>query len=79
VAAIARTRAFESTEVRRFGWSRGYGRDEWLEQLRTHSDHQALPSAELDELLDEIGAAVDALGGAVELPYTTILVTSRRR
>jgi SAM-dependent methyltransferase len=78
-AAIAGTGAFEAPEVHRFAWRRRYGRTEWLEHLRSHSDHQALPAARLDELLDEIGAAVDALGGAVELPYTTILVTSRRR
>jgi len=53
-------------------------RDEWLDQLPTQSDHSQLPPAKLQEVLEGIGAAVDALGGSFTMRYTTLVVTAAR-
>jgi hypothetical protein len=41
-AALNDSGLFEPAEIRRFGWSRAYSTDEWLQFIATHSDHQAL-------------------------------------
>jgi SAM-dependent methyltransferase len=79
VGAIEQSGAFLEVELHRFAWSRRYETGEWLEHLSTHSDHQTLPPAVLETLLGEIRSAVEALGGGVELPYQTVLLTSRRK
>lgn len=77
--SITASGRFEPVEVRRFPWVRRYETSEWLEHLSTHSDHQALAPEALAALLAEVGAAVEALGGVVEMAYETVLVTARRR
>ena len=69
---------FEPAEIRRFGWSRAYSTDEWLQFIATHSDHQALGERRLGALLDAVGAEINALGGSFEYPYETVLVTAAR-
>ncbi len=70
---------FEAAERASFPWSRRYETAGWLDHLRTHSDHQTLPAARRERLLGEIGAQLDAMGGAFEMPYRTVLVSARRR
>ena len=53
-------------EDRSFTWEHTYTRDEWLDQLPTHSDHRTLPSDVLRRLLAGIGDVIDANGGALE-------------
>jgi SAM-dependent methyltransferase len=77
-AALDASGLFEPAEVARFGWTRCYTTDEWLEFLTTHSDHQALAGPRLDALLDAVGAAIDAVGGSFAFPYETVLVTATR-
>lgn len=79
VRGIDQSGEFLAAELHRFTWSRRYETGEWLEHLSTHSDHQTLPAGVLEELLGEIGAAVEALGGGVEVAYQTVLLTSRRK
>ena len=47
----------------RFDWERRYSRDEWLDQQSTFGGHNLLPPATLEESLQGIGAAIDAMGG----------------
>lgn len=77
--AFAATGSFEEHEKRSYAWARHYSTDEWLDQLGTHSNHRVLPAATLAALLDEIGAALDGLGGSIEVRYDTVLYTLRRR
>ncbi|GGS28033.1 methyltransferase type 11 [Actinokineospora fastidiosa] len=66
------------TEPRRwtFDWQRDYTRAQWLDQLPTSGLLTRLPPQRLAAALDGVGAAIDALGGAFTLPYTTVAVTA---
>jgi SAM-dependent methyltransferase len=77
-AGIAGSGRFGPIELRRFPWTRTYRAREWSEFLATHSDHQALEPARLDQLLEAVTHALDALGGTFEMSYETVLVTAAR-
>ena len=79
LGAISHEHDFERARTREFAWSRRYTTAAWLDVLRTHSDHQTLPPERLQRLLDAVARELDALGGSFELPYTTKLVSARRR
>jgi SAM-dependent methyltransferase len=76
--AASQVGAFGAPEYWRFDWERRYSRDEWLDQQSTFGGHNLLPPAKLDELLAGIGAAIDAMGGAFTMPYTTVAVSAVR-
>jgi SAM-dependent methyltransferase len=77
--AVSHEHEFERAQTREFSWSKRYTTAAWLDVLRTHSDHQTLAPARLERLLDAVALALDELGGTFELPYTTKLVSTRRR
>ncbi len=79
VASLRGSGDFAALEERSFAWSRSYTTAEWLAQLPTHSDHRTMPEAERAALLDAVGAAIDAQGGAFEMTYDVVLVTAVRR
>jgi SAM-dependent methyltransferase len=62
----------------RFDWEQSYTRDEWLDQLPTSGALTQLPSEKLAEVLEGVGAAIDAMGGSFTTPYTTVVVTAAR-
>jgi hypothetical protein len=78
LAGIADASAYGPAETARFTWSQRYDTAGWLEQLGTHSDHQALPAARRQRLLDAVGEALDSIGGSFEMSYATVLVSARR-
>lgn len=78
VDAIAATGMFQSAQLHGYAWEQRYTRDEWLDQLGTHSDHLLLPRDQLAALLDAVGAAIDGLGGSITMHYETELITARR-
>ena len=61
-----------------YAWRQPYSRDEWIELLRTHSDHALLPDEVRAELLTRVGAAIDRLGGSFELSYETLRLSAVR-
>jgi SAM-dependent methyltransferase len=65
-------------EERSFPWSRAYTRDEWLDQLPTHSDHAAMEPDRLKRVLDGVGAVIDDFGGSFVMEYSTLLLLSTR-
>jgi SAM-dependent methyltransferase len=75
--ALRATGAFASVEHRRYPWDRTYPRDEWLDLIRTHSDHSTLPPATLAALVEAVGDAVDAAGGLVRAHYTSEAILAR--
>ena len=79
VAAVDRSGLFEPVEERGYAWDRAYGRDEWIDDLSTHSGYATLPADVLRGLLDGIGAAVDRLGGRIVVHMATELLTAVRR
>lgn len=74
--ALGACDGLEAPEVASFPWSRTYTRDEWLDQLPTHSDHAALAPDVRERLLAEVGETIDRLGGAFRMAFTTILVAA---
>lgn len=50
-------------------WSRIYTASEYLDLLRTHSDHRLLPEAQHELLLSAIRRVIDLHGGSVEVEY----------
>ncbi len=75
---LAAAEAYGPAETTRFAWSERYDTAGWLAQLATHSDHQALPAARRERLLDAVGEALDSIGGSFEMPYATVLVSAHR-
>ncbi|HEY1346050.1 MAG TPA: class I SAM-dependent methyltransferase [Streptosporangiaceae bacterium] len=61
-----------------FPWSRDYTRDQWLDELLTHSDHLALAPGVREDLFAEIGTVIDRFGGAFRMPYLAVLVCVTR-
>jgi SAM-dependent methyltransferase len=75
---IRATRLFAEPEQWRFDWERRYTRDEWLDQLPTHSDHRTLPPRQLEALMAGIGDVIDGLGGWFTMRYAAVVVTAVR-
>jgi SAM-dependent methyltransferase len=67
---------FGAPEQWRFDWEHSYSRDEWLDQLPTQGPLTRLPPDKLTEVLEGVGAAIDALGGRFTMPYVTVAVTA---
>ena len=67
---------FGEPEQWRFDWERTYTRDEWLDQLPTSGALTRLPPDRLAEVVDGVGAAIDAIGGGFTMPYVTVAVTA---
>ena len=77
--AIRECARLTDPEDRTFTWSRTYTREQWLDQLPTHSDHAVMEADQLAQVLDEVGAVIDELGGSFEMGYSTLLVSATRR
>ncbi|MGO9560887.1 MAG: class I SAM-dependent methyltransferase [Acidimicrobiales bacterium] len=64
---------FESTH-----WRSSHSTQEWLALLQTHSDHRMLPEDVRTSLLERVGAAVDGLGGQVDVDYDAVAILAKR-
>ena len=69
---------FGNVEVRSYPWEARYTREQWLEFLATHSDHARLEPARREELLAEVGAVIDGLGGTLLFYFQTVLILATR-
>ncbi|MEV4413147.1 class I SAM-dependent methyltransferase [Catellatospora sp. NPDC049609] len=78
VDGVRQAGAFGEPEQWRFDWAHTYTRDEWLDLLPTSGALTRLAPDSLAEVLDGVGAALDAKGGAFTMPYTTVAVVARR-
>ena len=77
-AGIRESGAFGDVDRWRFDWRREYSRDEWLDGLPTSGGFNRLPADRLEPLLDEIGRAIDDVGGSFTMDYAAMVVTARR-
>ena len=68
--------AFTDPEQWQFEWERSYTRDEWLDQLPTAGGHNRLPAATLEQLLEGVGDAIDALAGSFTMRYDAVVLTT---
>ena len=69
---------FSDPEQWRFDWEQSYTRGAWLDQMPTHGALTQLPPDKLAEVLEGVGAAIDAMGGSFTMHYTTVAVTAAR-
>ncbi|MEU7280727.1 class I SAM-dependent methyltransferase [Streptomyces sp. NPDC045431] len=67
---------FSEPEQWRFDWEWSYTRDAWLDQMPTLGAFTRLPPDKLAEVLEGVGAAVDARGGGFTMRYVTVAVTA---
>jgi SAM-dependent methyltransferase len=74
---IRETERFSEIEQWRFDWERSYTRDQWLALLPTTGGLTRLHPDQLAPILDAVGAAIDALGGAFTMHYTTLAASAR--
>jgi len=58
VEGLRSTGRFVEVEHRRYPWDHTYTRDEWLDLMRTHSNHSTLPPAQLAQLVNAVGEAI---------------------
>jgi len=77
-AALAATGLVEAPELLRYAWDRRYSRDEWLDQMGTHSDHAILPPAQLAALMAAVAEVIDRFGGSIDYHYDTQLIIARK-
>jgi SAM-dependent methyltransferase len=75
---IRETGGFGDPEQWRYDWERIYTRDEWLDLLPTRGSLTQLPPDGLAEVLESVGAAIDAMGGRFTVRYATVAVTATR-
>jgi SAM-dependent methyltransferase len=69
---------FGDPEQWQLDWERSYTRDELLDLIPTQGHLTRLVPEQLTEVLEGVGAAVDAAGGSVTMRYTTVAVTAVR-
>ncbi|WP_329079950.1 MULTISPECIES: class I SAM-dependent methyltransferase [unclassified Streptosporangium] len=69
---------FGDPEQWRFDGEQSYTRDEWLDLAPTTGALTRLPPDRLAEVLEGVGAAIDAIGGGFTMPRTTLAVTAAR-
>jgi hypothetical protein len=75
---LRRSGRFGESQLQTFPWIRTYARDEWLDELQSHSDHAALEPDVRQRLIDQIGTTIDDFGGSFDMPYVATLITAAR-
>lgn len=78
-ACFAATGRFAEPEYAMYTWHRGYERQDWLDQLHTHSDHLLMEPDAREALLAEVGRVIDDQGGSFEMTYECHVTTFERR
>jgi SAM-dependent methyltransferase len=78
IDAISAVPDFGAPTEKWFPWTRSYQRDEWLDQLVSRSDHEALEPAVRGRLFEAIGTAIDDQGGSFVMNFETVLITATR-
>ena len=65
-------------ERSRFDWERTYTRAEWLDLAPTTGVLTPLPPERVAEVLEQVGAAIEAIGGSFVMRYTALSVSALR-
>ncbi|HUQ57398.1 class I SAM-dependent methyltransferase [Lentzea sp.] len=76
--AFVSTGEFTSSEQWAAGWAHTYTTAEYLDLLRTTGSVALLGAEQLTGLLDDVGRAIDAIGGRFETHYDTVAVAVTR-
>jgi SAM-dependent methyltransferase len=75
---FAEADGFGEPEHLRYAWDRTYTRDQWLDLLPTQGGLTRATPAQLAEILEGVGAAIDTMGGAFTHTFTTVGVAITR-
>ncbi|QRK93699.1 class I SAM-dependent methyltransferase [Saccharopolyspora erythraea] len=75
---IRRAGAFSAPEQWSFDWEWSCTRDEWLDLLPSFGSLTRLPPDLVAQVLEEVGAAVDAIGRGFTMDCTAVAVTAER-
>jgi SAM-dependent methyltransferase len=78
IEALSAAPDFDAPRKTWYPWRRKYGRDEWLYQLVSRSDHAALEPAVRDRLFEAIGRTIDDHGGSFVMNFETVLIAATR-
>ena len=78
VEPIRASGCFSDVQTLTFEWQREYSEEQWLDHLRTHSDHAVLPAEQRERLLAAIGAEIRRRGGSILTLYRTRCILARR-
>ena len=76
---IRETGQFRQPEQWPFDWEQSYPRDQSLALLPTTGGLTRLGPGQLAAILDEVGAAIDAMGGSFTMSYATLATTAFRK
>jgi SAM-dependent methyltransferase len=76
---IEHINAFGAPEDLRFEWDRTCTRDEWLDHLLTQGGFHHHPPDALARFQAHLGAAIDEMGGAFTMHYSTAGIVAIRR
>ncbi|MBE1878867.1 class I SAM-dependent methyltransferase [Myceligenerans pegani] len=79
VTGIWGSRAFGPVTRRDIPWQVEFTRDAWVDQVPTLAWHERLSPDALERVLEGNARVVDALGGRVTMPYTTLTLLADRR
>jgi SAM-dependent methyltransferase len=75
---FAESRCFGPVAHRSHSWSHRYQAAEYLDLLRTYSDHRLLPAQQRKSLLAAVGQAIEAHGGGIGVRYEAHLHLAHR-
>ncbi|MGW3123644.1 class I SAM-dependent methyltransferase [Streptomyces sp. NPDC001107] len=78
VDGIRAAGVFGEPERWRHDWEFTYTRDAWLDVMPTQGAFTRLPADRLAQVLEGVGAAIDARGGSFTASYATLAVTAKR-
>ena len=78
-AELLASRMFGAVRFHTFEWRERYSSLSYQNLLNTYSEYRALPPSKLSGLLHDIGAAIDACGGFVDVAYQTGVFTALKR
>jgi len=76
--AVPADASFGPPIERAYAWSMDFSSAEWIDLLRTSSDHRMLPDVRSEKLLAAVRAAVDAHGGTFTYPCVSYLWAAER-
>ncbi len=66
-----------SIRLGHYDWSESYSAQQYVALLGTYADHIALSADVREQLLSDVASVIDAHGGLLDLPYTTVLLLAR--
>ena len=76
---IERSGHFGPVHSRVFPWTQRYTTRQYLDFLRTHSNHALLDTRSRQLLFEAVAAAIERHGGILELPYASMALIAFRK